>query len=733
MNIKRWLQNIKNKNNTLATSNREDIISALSVFPMPLRETFNNDDLIDFYKKEYLEKLANLKNIDVLGLVAEDLQNDIRMYINLVLATINNTDNIEEITDYKRLDYLIKCSVLDIYQKNIEKMQAEATARLIALNEIRKENKFLGRNKKRAIERERDSLYISLYTLFNQKYAIKSSISNYQNQSKYDYNPSEEEKSKEYTLLEEEVERLKYLEQILPLDEQISIRNDVNFLLSDSLLRKNLAVYAYKNKVEGLKLKEIFYNLQNSGLNDLKQINELERAFLVFNEFGYNTITDEDVVEFYNYKFKLLTNDGKGLTEVFINDAPDRVAKENYRRIILKMIENILKDANKDLKKIAGNDYSEFINLFLLVLKNGTNTINPDTILNNYYLLNFLITFYNNNLDLFLNIMNKEHRYNINKDDEYGCFFWNDSIPLKTFLYIMHFKSGKNLLTLHHNDKAYDVCDNLSDFYYFYKNLTTSENLYYLPDGLDTIDTNFQSKSGWDRRIMFDIEKNSKGKILMIPFSLGGLCFRGHFTDATVFLEQNLKGINKENGISLNNGFAELINVDFRNAKFSFLEVPSSMNTFYGCKFNPKALKKLIINDISDNYAYLYQNDEKWLESYQVGGHWLFQLLIQFSDVVKKDGKFYLKSNFKEIVFHNTQSNSDTIFEQDLTEIEISEKDFIDLIAYKRIFNSESIGDLFIQNVKHNNARNAIFKLEINFYKQAKMVLEKDRDKGITI
>ena len=119
MNLKKWLQNIKNKNKTVATSNREDIISALSIFPMPLREAFNNDNLIDFYKNEYLEKLANLKNIDILGLVAEDLQNNINMYINLVLATINNTNHIEEITAFNRLEYLIKCSVLDIYQKNI--------------------------------------------------------------------------------------------------------------------------------------------------------------------------------------------------------------------------------------------------------------------------------------------------------------------------------------------------------------------------------------------------------------------------------------------------------------------------------------------------------------------------------------------------------------------------------------------------------------------------------------
>ncbi len=610
-------------------------------------------------------------------------------------------------------------------------MQTEATARLIALNEIRKENKFLGRNKKRIIEREANTLYISLYTLSNQEYAIKASINNYQNQSKYNYNPNDEEKNKEYTLLDEEIKRLEYLKQILPIEEQVNIRKNANFLLSDiSLLRKNLAVYAYKHKGEGLKLKEIFYNLQNSGLNDLNQINELERKFLVFNEFGYNTITDEDTVEFYNYKFKLLTNDGKSLTEVFINDVPDRVAKENYQRILLKMIESILKGTNKDLKKLFGINYSELINLFLLVLKNDKKAIEPDTILNNYYLLNFLITFYNNNLDVFLNIMNQEHRYDAIKDFD-SCFKWDDFIPLKTFLYIKHFKRDESI-NLHHNDEIYNISNSLSDFYYFYKNLDTSE-LYYLPDGLASVNTYFSANPDWDKRMMLDIDKKSKGKILMFPSSLEGLTFNRSFIDKSIPLEQNIKGINKENGISLNNGFQTLTNIDFRKDKFSFLEVPSSINSFYDCKFNPKALKKLIINDICDSYAYLYRNDKEWLESYRVGGHWLFQLLIQFNDLSKRNGKYYLKSNFKEVVFRDTQSNTDTIFDQNLTEIEIDEEEYKNLLEYIEFYNDEAIGSQFIQNVKHNSARNAIFKLEINFYKQAKIVLEKDRDKGIVI
>lgn len=732
MNLKRWLQNIKNKNYTVATSNREDIISALSIFPMPLRETFNNDNLIDFYKNEYLEKLANLKNIDILGLVAEDLQNNINMYINLVLATINNTNHIEEITTFNRLEYLIKCSVLDIYQKNIEKMQAEATARLIALNEIRKENKFLGRNKKRIIERKADTLYISLYTLSSQEYAIKASISNYQNQTKYDYNPSEEEKNKEYTLLDEEIKKLEYLKQILPIEEQINIRKNANFLLSDiSLLRKNLAVYAYKNKAEGFKLKEIFNNLQNSGLNDLNQINELERKFLVFNEFGYNTITDEDIVEFYTYKFKLLTNDGKGLTEVFINDVPDRVTKENYRRIILKMIDSILKDTNKDLKKLIGIDYSELINLFLLVLENDKKAIEPDTILNNYYLLNFLITFYNNNLDLFLNIMNQEHRYDA-IDDYETCFKWDDFIPLKTFLYIKHFKKD-NIITLHHNNKVYNVSNSLSDFYYFYKTVT-SKSLYYLPEGLMVIDLFLQHHSSWDTRMFKEIKENSKGKTVMFPFSLKSLHIPHGFYDERIVLEQiNLNGINKENGISLDNGFAELMGIDFSNTKFSFLEVPSSMNSFYGCLFHFKTLKKLIINDINDNYAYINQDNKRWLESYSGRGHWLFDLLLQFYILRVDNGKYYLKSNIKEIVFHNTQNNTDIIFNPDLTEIEIDKEEYRELIYHESIYIDKTANDSIVWITNHEKARNAIFKLEINFYKQAKIVLEKERDKGIAI
>ncbi len=720
MNIKEWF---KKKKNTFIKN--EDIISALNVFPMPIREKFNNDELINFYKEEYVKKLHALKANDVLGLSAEELQKGIKMHIDFILTILNDTDVIKEKTAFDRLDYLIKCEQLDIYQSEIERMKEQATARLIALTEIRQSNIFL-RRKRNIVDNEIETLYISLYILASQEYAIKSGINNYKNQTKENYNLKEEEKeeyqAQEYEALEEEINRLETLEQVLDEKDRIKIRREVNFVAHDvAMVRKNLSAYAYKHKDEGNKLKEDLKNLQSNNTisreERLKLLNIMEIKFLLFNTFGHNIINDDDIVEFYNYKFMTLS-DENGLMEVFVNDKTDRIAKENYQKVILKMIDIILKGTNNNLINFYGDNYKKAINFLLEILKNGKETLDPDEILNNYYLLNFLITFYNNNLTSFWNIVGHEHWYeNINgRDNEEFEIYWQDNIPLKSFLYVKYFKGGD--LSLHHNEKIYNVIQSLSCFYYFYQQTFASKEYYYLPEGLKSISdglNNDNSKkpftgAGLNDRILDDIRKNSRGKVLILPPSLDAIFMHEKHS----FLEKNdLKGINKENGLVLASGFSRLRDVDLSKENFTFLEVPSTINSFQQVKFNKKVLRKLIINNVYLNYCFIYSDKEEW----DWGIHWLYDLFLQFNTIMERDGKYYLKSDFDEIVLNDSVYDMNFVFNQDLTTIEISKEEYDNLREFK------SKEDLTL-DTRYSKARDAILKLELTFYKQVKLMLK---------
>ncbi len=737
MSIKSWFKSFKRKEDIPIVYDSSSVINPLDIFPMPIRESFNNDRLIDFYKNLYTKKLKNLSAFDVLGLAAGKLKSGISMTIDLLLAIIANIDDITKITSDERLEYLIRCNILDLLQNDIDRMQKEATARLIALNEIRSNKLFISQEKKEIIDREINTLYISLYTLASQEYSLRTSVKNYETQSKYNYSPTQEEIQKEYELLDEEIKRLNYLQQILPQEIRITIRKDINYVLKDiAIVRRNLAIYAYDNAYEVAHLKKRLTSLQegknhdtNKGEKD-EEINKLELKFLVFYEFGYNLLTKDDIEKFYNYKFSHLTSDPSGLTEIFINAVPDNTAKDNYQRIILSMIETILKGKNSTLVNLYWNSYGEVISLLLQVLKNNTDNIDPEAILNNYYLLNFLISFYNNTLTNFWNITGKEHIHEMSStwdENMYEIFRWKREIPLKTFLFIKHFE--KKDLTLHHNYNEYEVSSSLSDFYYFYQRLLSSAE-YYLPEGLTVIDTDKYSitKWQWEKDMLDDMAQNSIGKVLVFPESLAGI--ESDYLDAKEdFLFRNsLKGINKSGSICLNNGLKSLSGVDLSKESFPSLELPPSIEHLSETKFNKSAIKTVIINDIFDNYD--FRNSSYIDCNSPFFSSWLFDLFFTFSAIFKKRGKYYLRSDFPKIIFHNTQDNTDFVFNQELATIEINEEEVEAIKEYIRSIEKKSRHwRTDEESIQINKGKMVIRRLEKLFYEELKYALKEERDK----
>ena len=164
-------------------------VSALSCpesnIKLPTRQDFQNDALVDFYKAEYQTALSNIKHSNALVLEADELNYNITMIIELLentyLADFDKNLSVSE----RKINYLINCAKLKLYLNDIIMYQNEVTARLIALNEVKKEKFILSRLKKEAINNVLNRLYISLNILITNQISIINQVRSYLNSDLY--------------------------------------------------------------------------------------------------------------------------------------------------------------------------------------------------------------------------------------------------------------------------------------------------------------------------------------------------------------------------------------------------------------------------------------------------------------------------------------------------------------------------------------------------------------------
>ena len=678
-----------------------ELVRPLDIVKIPKRKEFNNDTLVDYYKNEYSSILSTMKDYDTLILEADELNNHIKMTIDLLFYISIKEAGIKEKSVEDRINYLINSEKLDLYKNDINTLQNEVIGRLLAISEIRKEL-FLSKKKKEAIDNVIDRLCLSLNTLYSIEVSIITNIERYKNESKYNSEPSKEEKVKEYEVINEKIKHLNWLQQILDNDSQINIRTDVNYILKDlALIEKKLEEYTYIHKVEITdeskneeinKILEIPFDIEHKD-ELLKIIEQIERKYRTFyeyreyQEYGDIAIDESNLTNIYNLKFSALTISQDGIVEPFVNKVTDKLEIEYYQNIIFSMVQNIIMGKNEYFNELFKGDLEESISLLIDGLKYGNNEINYEEILGDKYLLNLLLALDKGELSNFYNNFKvKVGSYYSTSDKAaylYGIFCFTPTIPLKTFFFF------KSFLTLDFLSDKFNKIEDMSkiqdlfnDFYELYlTKIPKDENKYYLPEGIREINKIDISKDNYVIKLLNLVEENANGKVVYLPSTLESM--RGELFNKDCQVKE----------IILNEGLQELLYNVFYNQTFDSITIPSTIERIGSRVFYFGTLKNMTFNNISPS-KFITLGDEMFTNNFNR----------------KKDVNY---SELDNIIFHYDDLDMD---------IEISLSSF-KAFSYSYLINSfyafvfQQIYDKLIERLKILKAMLQIFK--INIYEES--------------
>ena len=579
MNLFTYLKNLFNHHNSLLNSN---LVIPENIVKIPIRKDFHNPNLIDYYKKEYLSILHSMHDYDTLILEANELNQNIAMTTKLLFNISLKEDIIQEKTIKDRLTYLINKEKLLLYQTDLINIQDEVTARLISLNEIRKDL-FLSKRKKDALNNVINRLCLSLHILLSEQTSIISSITRYQNEANKNYEPNNP--NEEYQALEEIETHLNWLQQILPHNKQITINHDIKYVLQDlALIEKNIEEYTYLNQnqitpeskeQEIAKLLTIPFDIKHKEelLQAIEKIEIKYRAFYeykIYQEYGPLVIDESDLINIYNLKFSALTISNLGVVNIFVNAQTDKLELSYYENIIFTLIQDIILGKNDIFNKLFHQEPNTALNIFKGIYFNEEFSNNPNIynyILKDNILLNILLAL-NTEDGLYNLFTNLKIAYPLKNTPS---ITWEKELSLETICFI------ESPITGNINVANYSINNNYYDLYLLYRKYYKPEekDSYHLPEGI--IDINLVGSSV-NRLFVSDvylnekIHKNAFVKKLYMPQSLKSI---GKTT--TINLPASIKQIEK------NSFYPNLTSITIHVSKNNYtLLNPENLHNLFG-------------------------------------------------------------------------------------------------------------------------------------------------------
>ena len=254
MQIKKFWSKIFRKDipiNTLA--NLKDLI------PFPKRENFKDNEvmleLIDLYKKKYLETISVSKYSIGSDLRPHKLYKELKMNQDLLLRIGLKDDETYIDVFAKNLNEIIDFAKLNLYYEQIISLELETKARIMALNEIMHEKLFLFKGRKNEISNVINNLYVTLMIYESGKEYIENKRVSITLQNKL-YNLKKEELTeKDLTYLQGKVKELKNLSQIFATSPNLDLTSG-NLIHNLGKIERDLEIYAYENKDDILSLKK---------------------------------------------------------------------------------------------------------------------------------------------------------------------------------------------------------------------------------------------------------------------------------------------------------------------------------------------------------------------------------------------------------------------------------------------------------------------------------------------
>ena len=361
-----WSNLFKNKNKIF---NTEIVNNTSSKIPSFEELTTKEQEYVSNLKEEYLKFYENEDNYINLD---NELFNEIKMYQDLALDIMykDHFGNIVNlIIDSKKLAY---------YSQKITEINNTLKYKYIALNELRKDKKYLAK-------------HMGLYVLGKRKINILKALDHQMNiinnmfviadQKIIDYctcaianYPKNIDKSTEKALNERYIEVEKDYKDLfnssIELDDSISIADEITYMeiLIDKFIYENKdLINKLKKQLDIIAFNEIIdAKEQQEKISNLKKI---KMYYLIFNKYGRNLITKDDFNDLYQIIFNVYTYFpiSSGFTEYF-NKKANKDELILYSKIIKGKSEAFILKQSKifETNKVSDKAYSLFLKIFNL-------------------------------------------------------------------------------------------------------------------------------------------------------------------------------------------------------------------------------------------------------------------------------------------------------------------------------------------------------------------------------
>ena len=429
---------------------------------------------IDEFKDDFHNILLHDITLTSNHLHDDNIQNELNMNLDLLMKVSFDTDSDIITQEEKRARNLIIYAKLELYLKRIVELENEIKFRIIALDELYKDLLRFVKiryiiNRRSCIKEEINNLLGILCILMNQKYAIYNKVNactlEYKTFAVND-NDSGEIKTKYF---DTKYRKLMGYASTLLTDKEINDVNNYNEIVNKiAVLERYFEIYTYVNgkDIDNLreKLKEYTSLLKDIKLelehgSKTKQFNPydlkiLEIIFRVFDEFGSNIVSMEDLYNLYKLKFDytvidIYENHDNPLFLGIDDERRDFTEYAIYGQIVMEMIEDLVTNKWLKLKKQFDIKGEDFWLKFNAMLNPSSSTItdsvyDANDVLAHNLSLAFLLAAYNFDLDNFFHkykidtpdYMKKfmEDVFHTNDSDIHNNIQFEDRIPLETFI-----------------------------------------------------------------------------------------------------------------------------------------------------------------------------------------------------------------------------------------------------------------------------------------------------------
>ena len=496
------------------------------------KEMYNK---IEEYKKKYMEKLRVSRMRFSWELGNDDINTKMQMAVDLIEK--NFIDEMEFVT--KEDDEVKKTVMLkkfELYLNDIDRIDRDLTARLVALTEI-KEHNILSKKKENILNTEIENLEISLINLRNNTEAIMyvtkayqdmikcirinrlkdkaESVSHAINNQQNKTGSADEER--DMSFISTDIEELyKNLEEKVktyintqPIDDL-----DVSYYTKMAMLEKRLEEYFYTHPEHINSYINEFYEVVSDAayyfempfrlneyrskksdpqINLTKRIMSIQEQLKIYEKYG-RALDTKFKEDYYRNKIKIIIYDNMVNVDTDIFNEYEEEARKTYIAEVEKRIDNIMRGkARFFLDKEKNKEAIKSIkNIFI----NSIGNLDAEAILTNNYLLSLLFALNERESGYYVEFLNEWFESNVFKEDFVGekindkyfdeapGIIYNSGLPIRTICDVLSAQTDFRKDT---SENARAI-SSLVDFYLLINSQLLhrkyNDSIYHVPEGI---------------------------------------------------------------------------------------------------------------------------------------------------------------------------------------------------------------------------------------------------------